>query len=74
MSVQECIKKYLELSQKAFQLKRSRRDLWARGKDFWKTDGKFRSKCLEDEFRAAAQTMTGNEVALLFEADSRCKV
>ncbi|KAM7214398.1 hypothetical protein V8F06_010236 [Rhypophila decipiens] len=74
MSVDECIDKYLQLSAEAFKLKRSKLNLVAKGKDFWKADGKYRSETLATEFRKAAMELEEDPDALLFTPDTSCRV
>ncbi|KAI1358173.1 hypothetical protein F5Y08DRAFT_351165 [Xylaria arbuscula] len=74
MGVDECIRKYLDVSSAAFQPKRSRANIPARAKDLFKAQGAYQEQSLEAEFKKAALEFEGNEDAKLLCTSSPCKV
>lgn len=57
MGVDQCIEKYLELSERVFQPKRAKANLMGRAKDKWATDGKYRAEGLAREVKLVMEEM-----------------
>ncbi|KAI0975279.1 hypothetical protein F4678DRAFT_322006 [Xylaria arbuscula] len=74
MGVDECIRKYLDVSSAAFQPKRSRANILARAKDLLRAEGAYQGHQLEIEFKKAALAFEGNEDAKFLCPSSPCKV
>ncbi|KAI1075489.1 hypothetical protein F5B20DRAFT_559891 [Whalleya microplaca] len=74
MGVDDCIKKYLEVSSAAFQRKRPSVDLLGRAKGFLKGEGAYQSDQLAAEFKRAAYDFEGDESAKLLRHNTTCKV
>ncbi|RKL43279.1 hypothetical protein BFJ72_g4692 [Fusarium proliferatum] len=72
MTVDECIEKYLKLSEAAFSLKRIKSNVIGRSTDIWKASGKYQSNVLADQFMKTAGLLEGNEQASFY--DRKCKV
>ncbi|KAI3322944.1 hypothetical protein HD806DRAFT_545036 [Xylariaceae sp. AK1471] len=74
MGVDECIRKYLDVSSAAFQPKRSKANIFGRAKGFFKGEGAYQGDQLAAEFKKAALDFEGNEDAKLLCPNSLCKV
>ncbi|KAH7325583.1 acyl transferase/acyl hydrolase/lysophospholipase [Stachybotrys elegans] len=74
MGVDECIEKYMDLASDVFQPKRSKGNLWGKGRDWLTAGGKYRSEGLATQFKSAAQQAIGDKEALLLDPDGPCKV
>ncbi|KAF4970659.1 hypothetical protein FSARC_2364 [Fusarium sarcochroum] len=74
MSVDECIEKYLELSEAAFSLKRGKLNVIGRSKDLWKASGKYRSEVLANQFMGTTALVEGDQHALFYDPHGKCKV
>ncbi|KAF5566698.1 calcium-independent phospholipase A2-gamma [Fusarium phyllophilum] len=67
MSVDECIEKYLTLSEATFSLKRVKSNVFGRSKDIWKASGKYQSDVLAEQFMKTAGLLEGDEQASFYE-------
>ncbi|KAF4502485.1 hypothetical protein FAGAP_1300 [Fusarium agapanthi] len=74
MSVDECIGKYLKLSEAALSLKRVKSNVFGRSKDIWKASGKYQSDVLAEQFIKTSGLLEGDEQASFYEANGKCKV
>lgn len=74
MTVDECISRYLELSSQAFQLKRSKTNVFGRVIGKLKGEGAYQADNLAAAFKNTALLLEGDENARLLYTDSSCKV
>ncbi|KAF5546757.1 calcium-independent phospholipase A2-gamma [Fusarium napiforme] len=74
MSVDECIEKYLTLSEAAFSLKRVKSNVFGRSKDIWKASGRYQSDVLAEQFKKTTGLLEGDEQASFYEPDGKCEV
>jgi hypothetical protein len=74
MGVDECIRKYLDVSSAAFQPKRSKANIIGRAKGLLKGEGAYQGDQLAAEFKKAALSFEGDENAKLLCPNARCRV
>ncbi|CZR51766.1 uncharacterized protein PAC_01643 [Phialocephala subalpina] len=73
MDIETCIGKYEELSDAIFQPKRSKLNLFGRGKDAWTLSGAFDSEKLAQEIRNIVQEVGEDPDSKLIEDTPECK-
>jgi len=74
MDIDECIAKYELLTDSIFHPKRSKVNVFKKGKDLWKLDGSFDSEKLEQEIRNVIKNAGEDENGRFIEETPQCKM
>lgn len=73
MKLSYCEDAYLQLSEKIFQPRRTKANIFSQAKDFLQADGRFDAEVLEAAMKDCISTVADRDV-LLQDPESTCKV